>query len=257
MHSNVPCLQFAFYWLDPSAANSDPTSYNLADYPHRSASWRIPIAWQVLLCIPTFITIWMPESPRWLLLRGREEEARQVIASLDELPLDDPEVDTKVKEIKLSLDISSGHGVKELFKQGKEKNFHRALLGFINQMFQQISGINLITYYAATIYQQNIGLTPLVARIVGAANGTEYFLASFIAVWTIERFGRRKLMLFGAAGMCITMILLSILTADSVTKPDANNEATNKGAPVAAAVFLFVVSMLQALAGRQARSRGA
>ena len=63
-------------------------------------------------------------------------------------------------------------------------------------------GINLITYYAATIYQNEIGLDPSVARILAAANGTEYFLASWIAVFTIERFGRRQLMLFGAAGEC-------------------------------------------------------
>lgn len=46
------------------------------------------------------------------------------------------------------------------------------MLAYINQMFQQISGINLITYYAATIYQNQIGLEPLTSRILAAANGT-------------------------------------------------------------------------------------
>lgn len=44
-------------------------------------------------------------------------------------------------------------------------------------------------------------MSPLISRIVAAANGTEYFLASWIAVYTIENFGRRKLMIFGAIGV--------------------------------------------------------
>lgn len=46
------------------------------------------------------------------------------------------------------------------------------MLAYVNQVFQQISGINLITYYAATIYQNEIGLDPLTSRILAAANGT-------------------------------------------------------------------------------------
>jgi MFS family permease len=77
-------------------------------------------------------------------------------------------------------------------------------------MKQQISGINLITYYAATIYENEIGLSGLLSRILAACNGTEYFMASWIAVFTIEKFGRRPLMLFGAAGMSLTMVVLAI-----------------------------------------------
>lgn len=244
-------IDFAFYWLDPSSRYGENTAtitkYIPSDFPHRSAAWRVPIAWQILLCIPTFITIWMPESPRWLLLKGRDDEARQVMAALDELELDDPEIEVKVKEIKDSLEASAGGGVGDLFIQGKEKNFHRATLGFVNQMFQQISGINLITYYAGTIFQNNIGMSALVARIVAACNGTEYFLASFIAVWTIERFGRRKLMLFGATGMSISMAILAACTSPAALKPDAAGKTTNHGPAYAAAVFLFVFNSFFAI----------
>lgn len=164
-------IDFAFYWVDP-ASRMEPGTYDPNDYPARSASWRIPIAWQIILCIPTFITIWMPESPRWLVLKGREHEARQVMQSLDERDEDDPEIEAKIKEIKASLAASENVGLTDLLKQGKEKNFHRTSLGFVIQMFQQISGINLITYYAATIYENNIGMDSLVARIVAACNGT-------------------------------------------------------------------------------------
>jgi len=103
----------------------------------------------------------------------------------------------------------------DLFTMGEDRHLHRTILAYVNQMFQQISGINLITYYAATIYQNEIGLDGLTSRALAAANGTgtqrhqicnclrttirltslltEYFLASWIAVFTIEKFGRRQL----------------------------------------------------------------
>jgi MFS family permease len=90
-------------------------------------------------------------------------------------------------------------------------------------------GINLITYYAATIYQNEIGLSPFISRILAACNGTEYFLASWIAVFIIEKVGRRKLMLFGAAGQAASMIVLAVMT-----------KVGGKGAGIVAALFLFI-----------------
>jgi MFS family permease len=126
-------LDLAFFFLDPNAeggnSNANPAT--------ASASWRVPIAFQLVLCIPTLLVIWMPESPRWLMLKGNETEARNVIAALDEIPVDDPEVDLKIKEMRESLEISKDVGVKDLFRQGPERNFHRSALGVTIQMFQQ------------------------------------------------------------------------------------------------------------------------
>jgi hypothetical protein len=66
-------------------------------------------------------------------------------------------------------------------------------------------GINIITYYAATVFRSSIGLSPFLSRLLAACNGTEYFLASFVAIFTIEKFGRRKLMLFGATGQAVSI----------------------------------------------------
>lgn len=174
------------------------------------------------------------------MLRGREKEARGVLASLDEVPLDDPIIEYKINEIRETLELAAGAKASDMLKQGKERNFHRTALAYIIQMFQQITGINLITYYAATILQENIGLDALTARIVAAANGTEYFLASFIAVWTIEKFGRRKLMIFGAVGQSICMILLAALTSPAALKPLADGTATNKAPAYVAVLLLFL-----------------
>jgi hypothetical protein len=62
-----------------------------------------------------------------------------------------------------------------------------------------------------TILFQRLGLSDVNARITAAANGTEYFLASFIAYYAIDYVGRRQLMLIGTIGQCIVMLLLAIL----------------------------------------------
>jgi hypothetical protein len=111
----------------------------------------------------------------------------------------------------------------------ENRHFHRVVLAYANQVMQQISGINLITYYAATIYQNEIGLSGFISRILAACNGTEYFLASWIAVFVIEKVGRRKLMLFGAIGQSASMIILAVMT-----------KIGGQGPGWVAAVFLFI-----------------
>jgi len=113
----------------------------------------------------------------------------------------------------------------------------RALLSLkLRPCANAVSGINLITYYAATIYQNEIHLSGVVSRILAAANGTEYFIASFIAVYTIEKFGRRSLMLFGAVGMSLSMMILAIMNAFPGT-------ATG----IVAATFLFLFNTFFAI----------
>jgi hypothetical protein len=93
-----------------------------------------------------------------------------------------------------------------------------------------------VTYYAATIYENEIGLSPFISRILAACNGTEYFLASWISVFIIEKVGRRKLMLFGAAGMSGSMVVLAVMTKIGGTGPG-----------IVAAAFLFIFNTFFAI----------
>lgn len=178
----------------------------------------------------------LPESPRWLILKGKEDEALVVLAALSDLPIDDPTIRADFLAIKdTTLEMAKG-SFRDLFTMTENRHFHRTVLAYVNQVFQQISGINLITYYAATIYQNQIGLSHTLSVIIAAANGTEYFAASWIAVFTIERFGRRQLMLFGAAGMSLSMVVLAVATSFG-----------NSSGGIAAAVFLFVFNTFFAI----------
>ena len=109
-----------------------------------SVSWRFPIAFQIVLIIPTFLTIWLPESPRWLMLRGEEARAREALSAIEGVPLNDGSIEFHMEEIRDGLAITKGVGLRDLLRQGQGHYFHRTVLGFVIQMFQQISGINLM-----------------------------------------------------------------------------------------------------------------
>lgn len=208
------------YWLDFGFSFLEPSSI----------SWRFPMAFQIVfaLILMAFI-LELPESPRWLILKGREDEAMSVISALADLPPDNHLVHVEFAEIKDTVIEMAAARWSDLFVMGPDRNFHRVVLGYVNQAFQQIGGINLITFYAATIYQSDIGLSGTTARILAAANGTEYFAASWIAVWTIEKFGRRPLMLFGSAGCAGSMAILAGMNYLGGSVPG-----------IVSAVFLFV-----------------
>ncbi|KAL8720294.1 MAG: hypothetical protein Q9225_002832 [Loekoesia sp. 1 TL-2023] len=165
------------YWLDFGFSFLDPNS----------VAWRFPIAFQIFfaLVILAFI-LELPESPRWLVLKGKEDEALNVLGALSDLPSDDPYIWGEFQAIKDTvLENQKAGGLRDLFTMGPDRHLHRSVLAYVNQMFQQISGINLITYYAATIYQNEIKLDPLTSRILAAANGTGEHrnAAIFPVVW--------------------------------------------------------------------------
>ncbi|QRG37585.1 hypothetical protein FDK38_001962 [Candidozyma auris] len=201
-------------------------------------SWRFPIAFQLVFPLSMVALIWkFPESPRWLMGQSRPEDAAKVFASLYDKSPDHPFIKQLIEDIRVSLHAEEKVGgnkfsLKNLMKQGDRKNFHRVNLAAWSQVMQQICGINLITYYAGTIFESYIGMEPLESRILAACNGTEYFLASLIPIFVIEKVGRRKLFLFGTIGQCLTMLFLYVsMEMAKQNKP---------GAPIGAAVLLFV-----------------
>nr|SIP56038.1 putative Sugar Porter [Yarrowia yakushimensis] len=238
------------------------------------ADWRFPVAFQCVFSMFLTLTVMsLPESPRWLVKKGRYDEAAGVFAALENVALDDPYVIDQVSRVKESIVLGqlAQHGIegeeaqrkvaagdyqmgdelpfwqqiKMLFTNGKKKHFHRTMLAYWIQVMHQISGINLITYYAAYIYQTSIGMNAMNSRILAACNGTEYFLASWVAFYTIERFGRRKLMLFGTIGQACTMAILTGCVYASSTPADGG--LGNESAGIAAAVFLFVFNSFFAI----------
>ncbi|VEU21409.1 DEKNAAC102209 [Brettanomyces naardenensis] len=208
-------------------------------FTHSSVSFRFPIAFQMIF--PISIVPWLlklPESPRWLARKGRFLDAARSFAALEGTNVKDPNVIAEVERVRQSLieerDASKGINMRHaLFSQGKHRNFHRLCLGLWSQILQQLTGINVISYYCGTIFQNFIGMSPLMSRILAACNGTEYFLFCFVPYFFIERWGRRVLMMLGSTGECLSMLLLTIFSYRA-------DHGGGSGMGIGAAVMLFV-----------------
>ncbi|KAJ5668373.1 uncharacterized protein N7477_006943 [Penicillium maclennaniae] len=197
-----------------------------------SVSWRFPLAFQVLLSAIAmiFITV-MPESPRWLIKTGQQEKARHVMAALQDLDPYCEEITHSIAQIETTLAVCGSSSWKDMFTNGEKRLFHRAYLAATGQMFQQMCGVNLITYYATTIFQQYLGMDAVKSRILAAAMGLMQPFGGFLAFQTIDRLGRRPLMLYSAGAMAVCMALLAGCTSDSA--------ADSTGALIVAVIALY------------------
>ena len=119
------------YWIDLGFSFLEPSTI----------SWRFPIAFQIILALFILALIpGLPESPRWLVLKGRDEKAIEVLAALSDLPEDDPRIQSEFKAVKDTVFEMAQGSFADCFKFNRNRNFHRTLLAYVNQTFQQISG---------------------------------------------------------------------------------------------------------------------
>ena len=200
-----------------------------------SVSWRFTLIFTVFLAILVCAGIFqLPESPRWLSKKGRWEEAREILGLLyDEDPHGET-VNQEIQDIQLSIERSSRGSIGAMFKMGPQRTFHRVVLAALAQVFLQMSGINSITYYAPSIYQNELGFTPTLASILAAASQFALILGAICCAYTVDRFGRRRLMLYSATGMSICFACMAGLTSN----PD--NKIALKAAVFFSFLYLFV-----------------
>ncbi|KAI1075111.1 putative sugar transporter [Whalleya microplaca] len=171
--------------------------------------WRFPLALQLIFPVVIFpVLLFVPESPRWLLLHGRDEAALQVIMRLNDAAdsdsIDNPVVTAEYRSIKAAIQIERESCVSTtdvLRHRDKTQNFRRLLLSCGTQFMQQFSGINALGFYLPTLLQENVGFDQQMSRLLTAVSGTVYLAAAFCSILVIDRVGRRRLMLLGSLAM--------------------------------------------------------
>ena len=168
---------------------------NTGDEPWR---WMVGIE-----AVPAFIYIifvfFIPKSPRWLVSKGKFEEAEKVLAIIN------PGIDIKekVKEIK-RLDDQEVLGESIFMKKYR----FPLILAFLVAFFNQLSGINAFLYYAPRIFE-SAGLGVSTALLSSIGIGVVNLIFTLLGVFLIDRLGRRQLLLMGSIGYIISLSLVA------------------------------------------------
>ncbi|KAK9479222.1 general substrate transporter [Lipomyces japonicus] len=188
---------------------------------NNSGSYRIPIALQVLWALILAIGLFLlPESPRFFVRTDNSEKAAKVLARLRGQPADSEYIQQELAEIVANHEYELQATPKttyigswlycfkgSLFEPSS--NLRRTILGTSIQMMQQWTGVNFVFYFGTTFFKdlgtiQNPFLISLITTLVNVCSTP-------ISFWTVERFGRRTILIYGAAGMLVCEFIVAIV----------------------------------------------
>ncbi|KAF2268718.1 general substrate transporter [Lojkania enalia] len=198
-----------------------------------NAQWRFPLGIQLGFSAVILAMVWvLPESPRWLLMRKRDAEARNVLRALAESDSDAQDDFVKIKE-SVRVEQATKASWKQVFAGGQATR--RVSLGVLLQMAQQLTGINVLCYYLPLVLHRSVGLSELTARIISTINAICFMTATYTSITIIERVGRRPLLMISAACMSLAFLGISISVGIGQSNP------TSRLVPgIIATVFMFL-----------------
>lgn len=165
-----------------------------------STGWRMMFLSEVIPASLLFVLVlFVPESPRWLVMRGEEQKAVDIIRRVTGLT----DVSGEIADIKESITTV----VKSrLFAFGAGV----IVVGILLSVFQQFVGINVVLYYAPEIFR-NMGLGTDAALFQTIIVGVINLTFTVVAIFTVDRFGRKPLMIIGSVGMAVSMLVLGLV----------------------------------------------
>jgi SP family sugar:H+ symporter-like MFS transporter len=222
-------------------------NYFLAAYAGGSTApfWGGYPAWRWMFwlqAIPALIYLLallvIPESPRYLMVKGREDEARRVLTRL----FGAGEAERKVDEIRASL-ATDHHRPKLSDLVDKSTGRIRPILwtGIGLAVFQQLVGINVVFYYGATLWQA-VGFSENDALLTNILSGALSIGACLGTIALVDKIGRKPLLLIGSAGMAVTLAIVAYAFSTAVTAADgAVSLPGNNGVLALVAANLYVI----------------
>ena len=152
------------YWVD----------FGLS-YIDTSLSWRLPIGLQIIFAvILIFGTLYLPESPRYLLSTRQYVEGENVVAALSALPTDHEDTQLQKRVIVEALESIGQLEIKHVLTGGPSQHLRRTLVGASSQLFQQIGGCNAVIYFAYVYFRSvrpsspNLSAAPSSSRTTSA-----------------------------------------------------------------------------------------
>ncbi|CAI7672880.1 unnamed protein product [Penicillium crustosum] len=195
------------YWVDFGFTRMD-----------NQISWvqRIPIGLQaVFAIISVYGMLLLPDTPRWYYATNRIEEGDNVLARLHGLPLDNDRVQAQKEEIQASIRLEESEKSKFnmsllLWDTTDLRIGRRIRIAFLILSIKQMMGINMMVYYSPTIFAQ-VGLSPFLSQLLAAVMMTIYACGTYLLPSTIERLGRRSILLWSAIACTILMLIFVVM----------------------------------------------
>ncbi|SFL48362.1 sugar porter family MFS transporter [Salibacterium qingdaonense] len=188
----------ATFYINLAVANSGSYQWGL------ETGWRWMLGYGVIPGILFFlILIFIPESPRFLVKNDRTSEALDTLQRINGQ-------DTAQKElnsIQASIDMETSTSIRELLKPGLRKAM---LLGIFLALFNQVIGMNAVTYYGPTIFNM-MGFENNTEFLATSLIGTVQVIFTVVAIFLIDKAGRKRLMAVGSSLMAVFMVLIGLV----------------------------------------------
>ena len=169
---------------------------------NQESGWRWMFGSEALPALLLLVLLFfVPESPRWLTKQNRSDEALEILTRVDGAEY----AKTELLEIKDAIAHESG-SLKQLLQPGMKIVL---VIGIVLAVLQQVTGINVFLYFGTEIFKKmgsetNAALLQTV--VVGAVNLT----FTIVAIWTVDRLGRKPLMIIGSAGMGLSLLAMGL-----------------------------------------------
>ncbi|HVT67221.1 MAG TPA: sugar porter family MFS transporter [Trebonia sp.] len=184
----------------------------LIDYGLSSTGdWRLMFGLAVVPAAALFTGIWFQqESPHWLIRQGRTDEARAALRRVRDRGTDGKDVAAAIEdEIREVREVASREDQTRTRDLLSPRVRPLLAVGVLLAVFQQITGINTVIYYAPSLLQ-GAGFGNSAALLANVVNGAVNVLMTIVAVWLLDKVGRRSLLLAGTAGMAAGMIVTGL-----------------------------------------------
>lgn len=210
---------------------------DICSFVKSELAWRFPLAFQLVFVVVILLTaFWLPESPRWLAMKHQDEKALAIMLALEgsDATSDSSNARRDFEEIKTSIALEQSPVVKR-----QTKPWFRLILGVAVQAMQQFTGINIICYYLPYVLTESVRLNGSMARLLAAVNAMTYLGSTFIGLAFVERWGRRRLMMYGALGQCCCWLAITLLLDAASKAALLSNKQQQLGSAAVLFFFLF------------------